>query len=112
MKKIKKILLLTDPYPNLGYEFSCYLKTVLGLILIILGIFLLLSPLLKRGLIAFGFQVILSPLSESIIMLEDRFFGRNLDFLSLLAGTLSIVFGLWVFWQIKLIRKIFKTLSN
>lgn len=112
MKKIKKILLLADPYPNLRYEISCYLKAVLGLIFIILGIFLLLSPLLKRGLIAFGFQVILSPLSESIIVLEERFFGRNLDFLSLLTGTLFIVLGLWVLWQIKLIRKFFKTLFN
>ncbi len=110
MKKLKKIIKLSDPYPNLLYEVFCYLKTVFGLISIIFGIFLILSPLLKRRLIIFGFQIILSPLSETIINLEERIFGEYFSALSSISGVLLIILGFLILWQIKLIRKLIKVL--
>jgi len=77
MKKLKKILQLSDPYPNLWYEASCYLKAVLGLILLILGFFFLFPPSFHGAL-----------------------------------GILLIVLGFWIFWQIKLVKKLSKTLFS
>lgn len=112
MKKIKKILKLTDPYPTLWYEISCYLKTALGLIFLILGSFFFLSPWLKEGLIIFGFMAILNPVGEKIIIWEEKVFGQNFEVLSLALGILLIVLGIWLFWQTKLVRKLFKTLFS
>ena len=108
MKKVRKILQLSDPYPNLWYEISCYLKTILGLIFVVLGFFFLFSPLLKKGLIIFGFAVILSRLGETVLAWEVKTFSQNFAFFSLILGVLFIILGLGVFWQIKLVRKLIK----
>jgi len=110
MKKLKKILQLSDPYPNLWYEASCYLKTILGLIFVILGFFFVFSPLLKKGLVIFGFAIILNPLSEAILVWEIETFKQNFYALSLLVGFLLIILGLGIFWKIRLVRKLIKTL--
>lgn len=80
MGKFKDILTLSDPYPNLGYELLCYLKAIVGFILISAGIF-------------------------SIIFLT---LGSRL--LELALGILLIILGLYLVWQIKLVRKLVKTL--
>lgn len=112
MKRLKKILQLTDPYPNVGYEISCYLKAFFGFILVALGFFFLLSPLLKKDLIIFGFAVILAPLGKTILVWEEKTFSQNFTALCLAFGVLFILFGLWVFWQIKIVRKFIKTLEK
>jgi len=105
MKKIKKILQLSDPYPNFGYEIACYLKTVLGFVLIILGLFLILSPLLKRNPVILGFAVMLGPLGENILAWEREIFGQNFGAFSFVLGILFVLAGAWSFWKIKLVRK-------
>lgn len=110
MKKLKKILQLSDPYPNFWYEISCYLKSAFGLIAIILGVFFLLSPLLKRGLIILGFALILKPVGEAILAWEEKTFAQNFIAFSLILGTLLIILGLLLLWQIKLVKKLIKTL--
>ncbi|KPJ70393.1 hypothetical protein AMJ51_02015 [Microgenomates bacterium DG_75] len=85
MKKLKKVLKLSDPYPTLGYEISCYLKAALGLIFIILGFF-------------------------AILVWEEQIFGRYFLLLSFILGVNFIALGLFLFWQIKLVRKLFKIL--
>lgn len=72
MKKFRKILKLSDPYPNLWYEFLCYIKAALGTIFLIFGIFLIFQA---------GF---------------------------LIWGVISILIGIFFFWQIKLVRKLVK----
>jgi len=59
MKKLHKILRLSDPYPNLTYEFLCYVKAFLGGGLIIAGLFLISLENLYLGLvlIIFGFYL-------------------------------------------------------
>ena len=112
MKKLRKILQLSDPYPNLWYEFSCYLKAALGLIFVILGFFFVFSPLLKKGLVIFGFALILSRLGETVLAWEVKTFEQNFYALSLLIGLLLIIVGLGIFWQIKLVRKLIRSLVN
>ena len=112
MKKLKRILKLTDPYPNLGYEISCYLKAALGLVFLILGLFFLLSTWLKKGLIIFGFVAILGQAGERIIAWEERVFKQNFASLSLVFGALLVILGLWVLWQIKLVRKFVNALFS
>jgi len=73
MKKLHKILRLSDPYPNLTYEFLCYVKAFFGGGLIILGLFL--------------------------ICCQNMFLGL-----------VSIIFGIWLFWRIKLVRDLIKLL--
>jgi len=110
MKKLKKVLKLSDPYPTLGYEISCYLKAALGLIFIIFGFFLLISPLLRKDLIVCGFGIILNPLGQAILVWEEQIFGRYFLLLSFILGVNFIALGLFLFWQIKLVRKLFKIL--
>lgn len=112
MKKIKKILRLTDPPPNLWYEISCYLKAAIGLFLIILGCFFLLSPLFKKELVIFGFAIIIGPLGQAVLDWEEEVFSQNFLFLSLFYGILLISFGVWVFIKIKIVRQIFKILQQ
>lgn len=112
MKKLKKILQLSDPYPNLWYEVSCYLKTILGLIFVILGFFFVFSPLLKKGLVIFGFAVILNRLGEAVLTWEVKTFEQNFYALSLLVGLLLIIVGFGIFWQIKLVRKLIRSFIN
>lgn len=112
MKKLKNIWRLADPFPNLGYEIVCYLKTALGVLFVIFGIFFLLSPLLRKELIIFGFEVMLGPLGRSILAWEEKTFGLNFTIFSLTAAGLLLILGLWLFWQIKLVKKLIKTLFS
>ncbi|TSC54437.1 MAG: hypothetical protein LiPW16_9 [Microgenomates group bacterium LiPW_16] len=110
MGKFKDILTLSDPYPNFAYEVSCYLKAIIALIFIILGFFFILSPIFKNGLVIFGFALILAPLGERILSFEEATFGQNFEILSLGFGILFILLGLYLFWRIKLVRKLVKAL--
>lgn len=110
MGKLKDILTLSDPYPNLGYELFCYAKAVIGLVLIILGFFFLLSPAFKNGLVIFGFALILAPLGETILAWEEKTFGQYFRVLSLGLGILLILLGFYLLWRIKLVRKLVNTL--
>ncbi len=112
MKKLKKILLLSDPYPNIQYEIFCYVKAVMGLLLLMLGIFFIFSPLLRKEPVILGFAPVLGPWGKAVLSWEERVFGQNFASLSILVGLILIVLGLWVIWQIKLVRrlvKLFKT---
>ena len=108
MGKFEKILKLSDPYPNLGYEILCYVKALLGTFFLILSIFLIFYPLLFRvnffGLLETG----LSPTGLRILAFFDTIVwpGGYLGFL--FWGLLAFLLGLWFFWRIKLVRKIFK----
>lgn len=112
MKKLKKILQLSDPYPNFGYEISCYLKATLGFVLLIFGLFLTLSPWLKEEPVIFGLAIILGPLGEKILLIEKSLFGQNFVPLSLAIGPISLGAGFWLLWQIKLIRKLVKEIKK
>lgn len=56
MKKLKKFLKLSDPYPNYWYEITCYLKTILGTLALIGGVLVMFqsSLILGTGLILLG----------------------------------------------------------
>lgn len=110
MKKFWKILRLSDPYPNLGYEFTCYVKAFLGGTFIILGFFSLLSPLFKKGLIIFGFELILSSRGIALLDWEEKILGQNFAVVAPLIGIFLILFGLYLFWRIKLVRDLVKLL--
>lgn len=106
MKKLGKILKLSDPYPNFWYEFCCYLKAALGTIFLIFGIFLIFHPLfykinffgiLETGLTPTGFKIL--SFLDSVIYPKGY-----LGFL--IWGVISILLGLFFFWRIKLVRKL------
>jgi hypothetical protein len=48
MVKLGRILKLSDPYPNFGYEIFCYVKAILGALFLIFGIFLIFHPMFYR----------------------------------------------------------------
>jgi hypothetical protein len=62
MKKLKKILRLSDPYPNLWYEFFCYVKAALGTSFLILGLFLIFLRQLADGFLIWGIISVLAGL--------------------------------------------------
>jgi len=107
MGKLGKILKLSDPYPNLWYEFCCYIKASLGTIFLIFGIFLIFHPMfykinffgfLETGLTPTGFKIIsfLEP-----VIYPKGYFGF------LIWGIISILLGIFFFfWRIKLVRKL------
>lgn len=124
MKIIKKILKLSDPYceatnsvyPNLWYEFFCYIKAVLGTLFLIFGIFLAFHPLFYKinffGVLETG----LTPTGLKILsFLEPLIFPKGyLGFL--IWGIISILIGILFFWKInevccfaiKLVKKLFR----
>jgi hypothetical protein len=106
MRKLGKILRLSDPYPNFEYEFLCYVKAFLGGILIIIGFFFLLSSLFKQGLIIFGFELILSSRGMALLDWEERILGQNFEVITPLIGTFLILFCLFFFWRIRLVRNL------
>lgn len=108
VKKLKKVLALSDPYPNIGYEILCYVKAAFGLTLFILGLFLILSPVLKSGLVILGFSPILGLLGEKVLCWQTKTFGENFTIASLIIGISSISLGFYFFWKIKLVRKLVK----
>lgn len=112
VKKLKKFFELSDPYPNLGYEIACYVKGGLGMVFVSLGLFFILSPVLKSDLVFFGFAPSLGLLGEKILCWQANTFAGNSDIVSLIFGILFIFLGLYLFWQIKLVRKLIKEVRD
>jgi FtsH-binding integral membrane protein len=110
MKKIKEIFKLSDPYPNIQYEILCYIKAILGLGFFVLGVFLLFLPFIRTEPVFLGFAPVLGPLGLIIFDATVNWFGQNFVLFCLVFGTVLIIFGLWIFWQIKLVKKLFKLL--
>jgi len=106
MEKLKKILRLSDPYPNLWYEFFCYIKAVLGTLFLILGIFLICHPMFYR-INFFGFlETGLSPTGLKFLTFLDSIIYPKGYFGFLIWGIIFILIGLFFFWRIKLVRKL------
>ncbi|MFZ5365706.1 MAG: hypothetical protein ACOZBZ_00250 [Patescibacteria group bacterium] len=106
MGKLGKILKLSDPYPNLWYEFLCYVKAALGGSFLIFGIFLIFHPLFYKisffGLLETG----LSPTGLAILAFLDSIIYPKGYLGFLIWGAISILAGIFFLWQIKLVRKL------
>lgn len=110
MKKLKKIIKLSDPYPNFAYEIFCYLKAFFGTIFLIFALFLIFHPLflkisffgiLETGLTPRGFRI--------LSFLENTIWPKGyLGFL--IWGGASLLISLFFFWKIKLVKKLFQIL--
>jgi len=110
MSKLTKIIKLSDPYPNFFYEISCYIKAVLATLFLIFGIFLIFHPLFLK-INFFGiFETGLTPTGLKVLsFLESIIWPKGyLGFF--IWGAVSLVASLAFFWQMKLVRKLFKTL--
>lgn len=73
MGKLKKILKLSDPYPNFGYEIFCYVKAILGTGFLIFGVFLILQ---LRFLIWGAVSILLGLFFFSRIKLVRKLVGK------------------------------------
>jgi hypothetical protein len=110
VNNLKKILQLSDPYPNIQYEILCYVKAFLGFGFFVLGIFLLLLPIIKKEPVFLGFAPVLGPVGQNILDLTENYFGQSFSLFSVIFGLILIILGIWIFWQIKLVKKLFKLL--
>lgn len=108
MGKLKKFLSLTDPPPNLRYELSCYLKAILGMIFLILGVLFIFHPLLIRINIFGILETGLTPTGVKIINLFGKTIFPKGYFGFLILGMVSVILGVFCFLRIKLIKKLLK----
>jgi len=106
MKKLRKILKLSDPPPNLGYEFFCYIKAALGTVFLFFGIFLIFHPLFYKinffGLLETG----LSPTGLKLLAFLDSIIYPKGYLGFLIWGIIFILVSFFFFWRIKLVRKL------
>lgn len=104
LTKLKGVLSLSDPYPSLWYEASCYIKTILGGILVIFGVFLLSYPYFLE----FGIPGVLvtgiSPRGKQVYTAFGEVFGSWIPGWRIILGILLILLGVLVFWRIKIVR--------
>lgn len=110
MGKLGKIIKLSDPYPTFWYEILCYIKAVFATLFLIVGIFLIFHPLFLK-INFFGiFETGLTPTGFKVLsFLEGIIWPKGyLGFF--IWGAVSLVVSLTLFWEIKLVRKLFKTL--
>lgn len=112
MGKFTKILKLSDPYPNLWYEFSCYVKAVSGTLFLILGVLLIFHPLFFEINLFGIFETGLTPTGLKIIALLDSIIYPKGYLGFLVWGIVFLFLGLSFFWQIKLVRDLMKTLKG
>lgn len=106
MGKWRKILTLSDPYPTPWYEISCYLKTILGTIFLVFGIFFLFySALLEIKLGPFMTGV--TPVGQKIFAFFSRILG-TIPLWNVILGIALILLGIYLFLKIKLVRDLGK----
>lgn len=106
MNQVKKILTLSDPYPNLWYEFFCYAKTALGTLFFLLGLFLIFHPFFFK--INFGgiLETGLSPVGLQFLdFLGSLIYPKGYAGF-FLWGIIFLVLSICFFSRIKLIRKL------
>jgi len=112
MKKLGKILKLSDPYPNLWYEFFCYLKAIFGTSFLIFGILLIFHPVFFKINILGILETGLTPTALKILSLLEPIIFPKGYFGFLIWGIISIFLGFFFFWRIKLVRKLFQKMRQ
>jgi len=110
MSKLGKILKLSDPYPNFGYEIFCYVKAVLACLFLIFGLLLIFHPLFLK-INFFGiFETGLTPTGFKILAFLEGIIWPQGYLGFFIWGAISLMVSFALFWRIKLVRKLFKTL--
>lgn len=110
MGKLKDILALSDPYPNIWYEASCYLKAASGTLFLIFGTFFLFySFFLEVNLGPFVTSV--TPPGKQIFTFVKQFFG-DLPGWNIFLGAIFTALGIYSFYSIKLVRDLWRLLKR
>lgn len=108
MGKLKDILVLSDPYPNMWYEVSCYLKAASGVLFLVFGIFFLFYSFFLE--IEIGpFVTGVTPVGKQIFSYIGQFF-RFMPLWNVALGIIFICLGIYFFSQIKLVRDLWRFL--
>lgn len=110
MGKFKKILKFSDPYPTFWYEISCYIKAVLATLFLIVGLFLIFHPFLSRVSLFGVFETGLTPTGLKILSFFDGIIWPKGYLGFFIWGAVSLLVSSALFWKIKLVRKLAKTL--